>query len=60
MKKQLRWLLWVLVGVLALVGWSAAPAQEEGNPVLVLTADGPLTPAMAEYLQRVLRLAVGQ
>ncbi len=60
MSKKLHWLLWVLVGLVALVGWSAAAAQDEENPVLVLTADGPLTPAMAEYLQRGLRMAEGQ
>jgi membrane-bound ClpP family serine protease len=33
-------------------------AQSENPDVLVLTADGPLTPAMVEYLRRGIRTAV--
>jgi membrane-bound serine protease (ClpP class) len=37
---------------LAALPWDAALAQETSPQAIVLTADGPLTPAMAEYLSR--------
>lgn len=49
--------LWVLVIPLLLVAPQAANAQDEPPLVLVLTSDGPLTPAMGEYLRRGIRVA---
>jgi membrane-bound serine protease (ClpP class) len=53
MWKRFGWLLWVVV----LLFSTPAAAQGERGPVIVLTAEGPLTPAMYEYLARGLRLA---
>jgi len=52
---------WLLVFTLILWLSSALPqlvgAQGESSLVLVLTADGPITPAMGEYLSRGIRVA---
>jgi membrane-bound serine protease (ClpP class) len=50
---------WLIIGLLALWLFSAfqAAAQEEAPLVLELTADGPLTAPMAEYLRRGIRQA---
>lgn len=46
-----KWPLLVLIAVL--LPWVGVGAQgEEGRRVLLLTASGPLTPAMVEYLER--------
>lgn len=51
-------LLWVLISILAP---APARAAQDGAPlVLVLTADGPLTPALTEYLARGIRAAENQ
>jgi len=51
------WLIVIIMGVLACLPQPAALAQG-GNPVVaVMTASGPLTPAMAEYLSRAIRTA---
>lgn len=49
--------IWILVVLLALVPQPAGGAQGDEPLVLVLTATGPVTPAMAEYLARGIRLA---
>ncbi len=55
MKSRSRWwLLWLL---LCWLGSGVAFARSEAPLVLHLTASGPLTPSMAEYLDRGLRLA---
>lgn len=48
--------LWFLASGLAFLPWNAA-AQNEAPEVVILTADGPLTPAMGEYLTRGIRTA---
>jgi membrane-bound serine protease (ClpP class) len=49
---------WTLESFPALSGTGgSAQAQSTGRVGLVLTADGPLTPAMVEYIQRGLRIA---
>ena len=50
------WLLIVLTPVWAVPG----SAQEAGTPVLVLTAEGPITPSMLGYLERGLTSAEQQ
>lgn len=46
-------LIWMIVLItLAALPWGTTQAQEASPKALVLTADGPLTPAMAEYLSR--------
>ncbi len=53
--KRLYYLgLWVLI---LLASFSPVQAQGEGRLVLLLTADGPITPAMKEYLARGIELA---
>ncbi len=52
--------LWQLVLILALLSGSPAAAQDGSRRILVLTADGPLTPAMAEYLARGIQAAENQ
>ena len=57
MKRGIWYRLWQLVLVLALLSGSPAAAQDNARRILVLTADGPLTPAMAEYLSRGIQAA---
>jgi membrane-bound serine protease (ClpP class) len=56
MHRQRRWIAWLLAAALLLGARPQAQAQSEAL-VLVLEAKGALTPAMAEYLDRGLRLA---
>lgn len=54
MKKHSLLTLWIVIITLL----AAAPAQAQGNgSVLVLTLDGPITPAMTEYLSRGINIA---
>jgi len=46
----LAWIIIILT--LGVLPWGTAQAQEATPKALVLTANGPLTPAMAEYLSR--------
>ena len=57
MFRQKRLWLSILYFILILALPLHAAAQDTAPVVLVLTADGPLTPAMAEYLTRGLRTA---
>jgi len=50
-------LLWVLVFLAILILPAAAAAQDDTPMVLLLTAEGPVTPAMVEYLSRGLQRA---
>jgi membrane-bound serine protease (ClpP class) len=53
-----RRLWFLLVAVMVASGFATPAAAQDGTPlVLVLTADGPLTPAMLEYLERGVRNA---
>jgi len=58
MIKRMLFLLWILCAMLAPA--PAQAAQEDAPQVLVLTMDGPLTPALAEYLARGIRTAQNQ
>jgi membrane-bound serine protease (ClpP class) len=49
---RIRLVFWVLFCLLLLAGSHAARAQEGTPEVLVLEAEGPLTPAMLQYLER--------
>jgi membrane-bound serine protease (ClpP class) len=52
MQNQLSLASLILILALAALPWGAAQAQETSPQAIVLTADGPITPAMAEYLSR--------
>ena len=56
MHRQRRWMAWLLAAAFLLGARPQVQAQSE-TLVLVLEAQGALTPAMAEYLDRGLRLA---
>jgi membrane-bound serine protease (ClpP class) len=59
MFKRLILICWLLIVSVAL--WSKpGSAQEPGAPVLVLTAEGPITPSMLGYLERGLTSAEQQ
>lgn len=57
MSKRIWLSIWLLTGFFAM--WPVAPTQAQGGRpvVVVLTADGALTPAMVEYLERGIRTA---
>jgi membrane-bound serine protease (ClpP class) len=57
MFKRSQFLLWFLLCLLFLIPMLPASAQDNAPLVLVLTADGPLSPAMADYLNRGIRTA---
>jgi membrane-bound serine protease (ClpP class) len=53
-------LLWLcLLGIGLLIGQPGF-AQTEGSQIIVLTADGPITPAMAQYLERGIKIGERQ
>jgi membrane-bound serine protease (ClpP class) len=56
---RISFIILVWVGCASLLATLAGPAaaQQDASQVLVLTYDGPLTPAMVEYLERGLRTA---
>ena len=57
MSRRIWFSLWLLVALVALRTPQATRAQDGRPLVLVLTADGPLTPAILEYLERGIRAA---
>lgn len=60
MLKRLLFTIWILILLavgLASSGLASARAQNESGTVLLLTAEGPLTEPMSEYLKRGLRTA---
>lgn len=55
--KRIVFLVWLsLIGLSAFYGRPVV-AQTSAPPIIVLTADGPITPAMASYLSRGIRIA---
>jgi len=60
MIKRVLFVIWILAGVLYLGQNTPVYAQGSSPTLLVLTADGPLTPSMAEYLERGIRTAEQQ
>src|SRR4030043_343110 len=58
--KKILVLVWLcLVGIYLLSGQMVS-AQTNGSQIIVMTADGPITPAMAQYLSRGIRIAERQ
>ncbi|OGO25713.1 MAG: hypothetical protein A2136_04890 [Chloroflexi bacterium RBG_16_54_11] len=60
MAKRVLPFLWLLLITLSLVVSHPALAQTSAPQILVLTADGPITPAMAQYLSRGIKIAERQ
>ena len=60
MFKRILILVWLsLTGISLLLG-QMVHAQTDGSQIIVLTADGPITPAMAQYLSRGIKIAERQ
>ena len=58
--KRIAFFIWLsLIGLGSFYSQPAA-AQTSSPPIIVLTADGPITPAMASYLSRGIRIAEQQ
>ena len=57
MLKKLLFLIWISLISFSLVPGQPAHAQAGASQILVLTADGPVTPAMAQYLSRGIKIA---
>lgn len=57
MLKRVLLLTWFLCSIMAVTLPDLAAAQDSGPLVLVLTADGTVAPAMAEYISRGIRTA---
>ena len=56
MRANKRVLVLILI-ILAAISWGTAQAQGTNSQAIVLTADGPLTPVLSEYLSRGLKAA---
>ncbi|MBN1146069.1 MAG: nodulation protein NfeD [Anaerolineales bacterium] len=57
MNKHAWFCMWILFSLLLLMLPAPTAAQDEAPLVLLLVAEGPLTPAMGGYLERGIRLA---
>ncbi len=55
--KRIAFFTWLSVIVFGSFYSRPAQAQTSSPPIIVLTADGPITPAMASYLSRGIRIA---
>jgi membrane-bound serine protease (ClpP class) len=60
MFKKIVFLVWLTLLSLSLVLSQPAHAQTNTPQIVVLTADGPITPAMAQYLSRGIKIAERQ
>jgi len=58
--KRILFLVWLSLISLSPIFNLGAHAQADGSQMLVLTADGPITPAMAQYLSRGIKIAERQ
>jgi membrane-bound serine protease (ClpP class) len=57
MHRRILFSFWALFAMFTWLAPAGARAQDQAPPVLVLTAEGALTPAMGEYLSRGIRIA---
>ncbi len=57
MQKKAGWVAAILVGISLFLNYSLGLAQSSLPLVLILTAEGPVTPAMREYLRRGIQIA---
>ncbi len=60
MFKKIVFLVWLSVISVSLVAGLPARAQTSSPQIIVLTADGPVTPAMAQYMARGIKIAERQ
>jgi membrane-bound serine protease (ClpP class) len=60
MLKRILLLIWLCLIAFSVVPSHAAQAQTSSQQIIVLTADGPITPAMASYLSRGIKIAERQ
>ena len=60
MFKKIVFLVWLSLLSFSLVLSQPAHAQTISPQIIVLTADGPITPAMAQYLSRGIKIAERQ
>jgi membrane-bound serine protease (ClpP class) len=58
--KRILFLVWLSLISLSPIFNLPVHAQADGSEILVLTADGPITPAMAQYLSRGIKIAERQ
>jgi len=58
--KQILFIVWFFLISLSPIFNLSVHAQADGSQMLVLTADGPITPAMAQYLSRGIKIAERQ
>jgi membrane-bound serine protease (ClpP class) len=60
MVKKILFLVWLISIALSLVAGQVAYAQTSTPQIVVLNADGPVTPAMSQYLSRGIKIAERQ
>jgi membrane-bound serine protease (ClpP class) len=60
MTKKILFLVWLVSMSLSLAAGQVAYAQSSAPQIVVLNADGPVTPAMAQYLSRGIKIAERQ
>jgi membrane-bound serine protease (ClpP class) len=60
MLKRILLLIWLCLIAFSVVPSHPAQAQTSSQQIIVLTADGPITPAMASYLSRGIKIAERQ
>jgi membrane-bound serine protease (ClpP class) len=60
MTKKILFLVWLSSFALSLLAGQVAYAQTSTPQIIVLNADGPVTPAMAQYLSRGIKIAERQ
>jgi membrane-bound serine protease (ClpP class) len=60
MGKRIALFIWIFLVSVSFIAIQPASAQSISPQIIVLTADGPITPAMAQYLSRGIKIAERQ
>ena len=58
--KRILFLVWLSLVSLCPISTIQCMPKPDGSEIVVLTADGPITPAMAQYLSRGIKIAERQ